>query len=115
MTPMPSPSLTLSARFPLMSTMDVVRPAIFHRGSFPTAVKSRFSADCAAACVAIHASAAMRHSLAFVVCSIRYSTVVSKFGLVCDWHYSGFLLRGLASLRGVEAFAIDRGHFRAHR
>src|SRR5260370_26073283 len=66
---MPSPSLSLSACFPLMSTIDAVRPAIFHRESFPTAVTSRLSGDCATA-VAILASAAIRHSLALVMSSI---------------------------------------------
>src|SRR6266540_333497 len=60
---MPAHSLSLSACFPLMSTIDVVHPTIFHRGSLPTALRSRLSGDCAPAGVAIHASAAMRDSL----------------------------------------------------
>src|SRR5438874_5026552 len=64
---MPFPSPSSSACFPLMSTIDVVRPTIFHRGSLPTAVRSRLSGDCAPTGVAIHASTAMRNRLADVV------------------------------------------------
>src|SRR5256885_1278817 len=58
-TPIPAPSSALSAWRPLISTIAVVRPTIFQRGSRPTAVTSRFSADCAAASVTRHASDAM--------------------------------------------------------
>ena len=65
--PMPGPSLSCRARFPLTSPIDVVLPDTFHRESFPTVVKSRVSADCACACVAIHASATTRCQRAFAV------------------------------------------------
>src|SRR5258708_5749579 len=63
---MPAPSPIFSACLPLASTMDVMRPATFHRGSFPTAVKSRLSGDWAPAGTAIHESATS-HSFAFLL------------------------------------------------
>src|SRR5438132_7487208 len=62
-TPIAAPASSLSAGRPLISTIDVVRPAIVQRGSRPTAVTSRFSDDCAAAGVKRHASDAMMSRL----------------------------------------------------
>src|SRR6266480_6241988 len=42
---MPGPSLRSRARLPLMSTIDVVRAAIFQRGSLPMVVRSNVSGD----------------------------------------------------------------------
>src|SRR5215210_4660045 len=60
---MPGPSLTLSARFPLISTIDVVRPPLtFHRESLPTVVRSSRSGDWARLTLARQERAtAMRH------------------------------------------------------
>src|SRR5437660_1648968 len=77
---MPAPSLIFSACFPLASTTDVVRPATFHRGSFPTAVRSRLSGDCAPARIAIHESA-ISHSLAFLMLRASSPTIRS----FCGW------------------------------
>src|SRR6476660_824738 len=66
---MPGPSLNFSARFPLTSTMEVVRPSSFHRGSFPTEVRSMASGACPRAGISMHRSALMRHNFAFCICS----------------------------------------------
>jgi len=76
--PMPSASLRWTARLPLISTMEVVCPAIFQREFLPTVVRSKVSGDWANA----GETETARIATVIRTCT-RYQTVTGSMRSVC--------------------------------